>query len=98
MVALYWKNVPYRDDATSYGRLIASSHFEKMHELIVPLKVLIAISEKADIQDEALKGKIAYWKKQMENPEIRKKYQTRFAVKDDPNTLRAYLLGENIIT
>lgn len=99
-IALYWGKYPYLGDNKSYEETVEDSYHmftnSEGTDLLVPLKKLIEISEKADIANFELKQKISYWKRLSQNEEEYKRYLQRGVIRND-NTLKGFLTRSKII-
>jgi hypothetical protein len=94
----YWRKYPAEtgwktlDDVFEADRFF-STH-DTNHPLYMPLETLLEITEKANIDDEELKIKSAFWGSIKNDPRLK---DVTTVVKDDDGTLRSFLIRHSFL-
>lgn len=96
-IKLYWSKYPVGKGLKTLKDVFDENHFFSMSDtnnpLYMPLETLIAITKQAKIDDPEIQEKMKFWESIKDEP----RFKELSVIKDDPSTLKSFLLRNGFL-
>ena len=96
-IALYWERYDVKEGWRSFQDVLRSDPFfdtsDRNNSLYMPLVDLIAVTKRANIKDQKILAKLAFWESVSNDP----LYKEKAELKDSSDTLKSVLLRNKLL-